>query len=309
MDSILVSAVITTHNRSELLERAIRSVKNQTYENIELVVIDDGSEAAHKDKNEALAKESIFHYIEHSQGGNYARNMGIALSSGKLIAFLDDDDAWHPTKIEKQVALHNRSHFEVIGCGRNCIVEKDGRILFSTQNIKKGIEDYSEIVFWKPPFVTSELMITRNALMDVGCFDVTLKAWQEYDLLIRLSEKYIFGCVEEALVDYTMSLSDPHRLTNRIDVFLYSFPIVENKYRERIEALSPKSKLAWRKQYLSECVGRTSSKSEKRKYRKEIFLTDKNVKYFILYILNIDFNSEMYYRWLRWLNRRKNDGS
>lgn len=308
MTSILISAIITTHNRSEVLERAIRSVKNQTYRNIELIVVDDASEVAHRERNKLIAKDVKYNYIEHSQGGNHARNMGIELSSGKLIAFLDDDDAWHPTKIEKQVALYYDSHFEVIGCGYNYIVEKNEKVLFATPDIRKGSneKDFSETVFSGPPFVTSELMITRDALLEVGCFDVTLKAWQEYDLLIRLSEKYIFGCVEEALIDYYVNLSDPHRLTNRLDVFLYSFPIIENKYRKRIEALPLQYKNRWKMNYLTECAGRTSSKSERRKYRKEIFLMNRAKGSFIFYILNIDFNSELYYRWLRWRNRRKN---
>lgn len=306
---ILVSAIITTHNRSELLERAIHSVNNQTYKNIELIVVDDASEEDHKVKNKALTKDATYHYIEHSKGGNYARNVGIELSSGKLVAFLDDDDAWHPTKIEKQVALYNESHFEVIGCGSNRIVEKNGKNLFSSSNFRKGFngKDFSEIIFIGPRFLSSELVITKDALTCVGCFDVTLKAWQDYELLIRLSEKYVFGCVEEALVDYYANVSDPHRLTNRLDAFLDSFPVIKNKYRKRIAALSPQYKDRWRKQYLYECAGRTSSKSERRKYRKEIFLLDRSVKSFLYFILNIDFNSYFFLFYLRW--RNKNNGS
>ena len=311
MESILVSAIITTHNRSELLDRAICSVKNQTYKNIELIVVDDASENLHREKNEVLAKGIKYHYIEESRGGNYARNMGIDLSSGNLIAFLDDDDVWHSTKIEKQVAMYKRTHFEVVGCARNIIFEKNGRTLISLPDLRKRTngQDFSETIFLGAPFVSSQLMITRDALLNVGKFDITLKAWQDYDLLIRLSEKYIFGCVEEILVDYYVNLSDSNRLTNRLDVFLDSFPIIENKYKERILSLSPQNKKQWRKFYLIELANRASNKFERRRYRKEIFLMDMNVKDFIFYIFNINENSNALLLLHRWRKSQRGNKS
>lgn len=313
MENDLVSVVITTHNRNELLEKAILSVKNQTYGNIELVVIDDASDDGHKKKNELLAKDAIYRYIprEESKGGNYARNLGIELSSGSLIAFLDDDDVWDCTKIEKQVVRHKESHYEVIGCGHNLITVKNGKELFRTTDIRRGNDgkDFSEIVFRRPPYFTSELMITRNALIGVGKFDESLKSWQEYDLLIRLSEKYIFGCVEEALVDYYRDLSDPNRLTNKLDIYLESFPIIDNKYSERIQLLSPQFEMAWRMQYLRECANRSFNRNERRRYLKQIFRLEKNVKNLFFYLISIDFNSRFYVfiRGLKLKNIRKKD--
>lgn len=292
MDSILVSAIITTHNRSELLERAICSVQNQIYKDIELIVIDDASDTWHKKKNEVLAKNTIYHYIskEESKGGNYARNVGINISKGLLIAFLDDDDAWDPTKIEKQVAMYKSSHFDVIGCGRNRIFVKNGTTIYSLRDIPKGErgKDFSETIFMGPPFVTSELLITRDALINAGKFDETLKAWQEYDLLIRLSDKHIFGCVEEALVDYYVYLSSTNRLSNKLDIYIESASIVENKYEERISSLPPQLKKTWKKLILEECANRSSNKYEKKRYRRQIFLMEKNIRNFIFYIFNID---------------------
>ena len=101
----LVSAIITTHNRQDLLLRAVKSVLDQTYHNIELIVVDDASD----EKADELLKEFNLQYIyipkEDSKGGNHARNIGILSAKGEYIALLDDDDYWLPTKIEKQVAL------------------------------------------------------------------------------------------------------------------------------------------------------------------------------------------------------------
>ena len=104
MKQRLVSAIITTHNRKDLLKRAIDSVFAQTYPNIELIVVDDAS----NDGTSEMCDDNRINYIFipklESHGGNYARNLGIKASKGEYCAFLDDDDYWLPTKIEKQVA-------------------------------------------------------------------------------------------------------------------------------------------------------------------------------------------------------------
>ncbi|WP_288911006.1 glycosyltransferase family 2 protein, partial [uncultured Thomasclavelia sp.] len=91
-NNVLVSAIITTHNRLELLKRAIQSVYNQTYSNIELIVVDDASDDGTKEWAEQQSFKFIYIPKEKSKGGNYARNLGIKSSHGKYVAFLDDDD-------------------------------------------------------------------------------------------------------------------------------------------------------------------------------------------------------------------------
>lgn len=90
----LVSAIITTHNRLDLLKQAIKSVKQQTYIDIEVIVVDDASTDGTKDYCSALTD---IHYIyippSESRGGNHARNVGIRNANGYYIAFLDDDES------------------------------------------------------------------------------------------------------------------------------------------------------------------------------------------------------------------------
>ena len=101
-----VSCVIITHNRIDYLKRAVNSVVNQTYQNIEIFVVDDASDDGTEVYGEELKEKGITYIrIEknESKGGNYARNIGIQYSSGDYVAFLDDDDYWLPDKIERQV--------------------------------------------------------------------------------------------------------------------------------------------------------------------------------------------------------------
>ena len=110
-----VSCVIITHNRVDMLKRAVNSVMNQTYKNIEIFVVDDASSDGTENYGKELINKGI-NYIridaKDSKGGNYARNIGINESTGEYVAFLDDDDYWLPEKIEKQV-IYAEEHRDV----------------------------------------------------------------------------------------------------------------------------------------------------------------------------------------------------
>ena len=97
MNSPLVSVIIPTYNRVEFLEIAIQSVVNQTYNNIEIIVVDDGSKSNYAESicNEYL---NCFYFYKNNGGLSSARNFGISKSKGELIAFLDDDDFWQNSK-------------------------------------------------------------------------------------------------------------------------------------------------------------------------------------------------------------------
>ena len=102
MDS-LVSVIIPTYNRLELLKRAIESVKNQSYSNIEIIIIDGST---NNETQLFLEHNNQLTYIKNkSNHSNVLRNIGINTSNGELLAFLDDDDTWECTKIEKQVKI------------------------------------------------------------------------------------------------------------------------------------------------------------------------------------------------------------
>jgi glycosyltransferase involved in cell wall biosynthesis len=115
----LVSAVIPTRNRPELVCRAVRSVSNQTYTNLEIVVVVDGPDAATVIALEALGEPRLrVVELRENVGGSEARNVGVREARGKWIAFLDDDDEWLPEKIKKQIekALQAGCALMFVGC-------------------------------------------------------------------------------------------------------------------------------------------------------------------------------------------------
>lgn len=124
-DNDLVSVVIPTYRRSEMLPRAINSVLNQTYEDIEIIVVDDNNpntkyREATKKIMEHYKDNSKIKYIKHdvNKNGSAARNTGIKYSSGKYVCFLDDDDYFYPCKIEKQLEfLTSNPEYKAVYCG------------------------------------------------------------------------------------------------------------------------------------------------------------------------------------------------
>jgi glycosyltransferase involved in cell wall biosynthesis len=171
----LVSVVIPTiTKRKQELKRSLESVKNQTYKNIEIVVVDEGLAAP------------------------IQRNIGIKRSLGEFIAFLDDDDIWFPEKIEEQVALLNKKEFQDAGLCVTWILDKR----FGTERVNKTpkviTHDYVLDAFNLQS--TSSYMFRKSHLKKYGGFDETLPSAQEYDLALRLSEHNPIICVPKVLV-------------------------------------------------------------------------------------------------------------
>ena len=231
MSPALVSAIITTHNRCGLLVRAIESVLSQTYSELECIVVDDASE----DETPEVCKRYPVIYIqipkEESRGGNYARNLGIKASKGTYCAFLDDDDYWLPTKIEKQVELIEKKNCELVFCGRRQeIVGKTGISYKDNLPNPQYCGDMKDIILTTIITVTTCVLVKRQALLDVGLFDENLRFWQEYELTIRLAQRKPFYFVNEPLVVYRVDEGDPNRLTNQYYAWRDAVKYIHNKH-------------------------------------------------------------------------------
>lgn len=212
----LVTAIITTHNRLDLLKRAIDSVFAQTYNNIELIVVDDAS----TDGTFKYCMQQSLRYIfipqNESRGGNYARNQGILAAKGKYIAFLDDDDCWLPTKIEKQVNLIESKDCELVHCGRKLEILTGDTVKY--RDILPNSQEYGDMhrkILFTICTTTTNILVKRQALFEVGLFDENLRFWQEYELTIRLAQRKPFYIVDEVLSVYRIDALDKHRLTNK----------------------------------------------------------------------------------------------
>lgn len=288
----IVSAVITTHNRKDLLEKAILSVLNQSYKNIETIVVDDASDDGTDDLiDQRFNGYEKFHYIriDESKGGNYARNMGIKKSSGKYVAFLDDDDEWLSDKIEKQVEfLNSNPEYDVVSCNRYLVHDNGLKNPIPVTNFPEQ-GDISNEIWFTDVFVTSTLMIRKEFLINIGMFDEKLRFWQDYELMIRCAQKTKVGIILDPLVLYRIIQKDPSRLTNNVIGWELSVTYINEKHKYTIETLDKSVlkkyhlKIAEDGMYRANTVG---DKARRKKYLKQIFLLKPNLKNFYKYLFN-----------------------
>lgn len=258
LDTPLVTVVITTHNRCELLKRAIEGVKKQTYQNIQLIVVDDASE----DGTQDFCRTGDFTYIRiektESKGGNYARNEGIKASKGTIIGFCDDDDYWLPEKLSRQLNLMKTSGCRYVHSGRRAeIISENGHVMY--KDLKPSSDsrgDISKSILWNIHCLTSTLLVEKDLLEEVGLFDESLKAWQEHDLMIRLAQTGETDFISEPLIVYRVDSSDTNRLTNKYFGWRKSVDKILSKYKPFFNSLSYKEKLKVRRLISSDGIWR-----------------------------------------------------
>lgn len=263
----MVTAIITTHNRIDVLPRAINSVLSQTYKDIELIVVSDGSTDGTDEYMESYEQDNRVRYISYSpgHGGNYARNQGILNAKGEFLAFLDDDDEWLPEKIAKQVAVLNenpeaglvytavRSIYVNEGIAYNFFPECEG--------------DLSKRILIGNCIGTTSCVMVRRELVADELFDEELKAMQDHEMWIRLCQKTKVVYCKEVLLNY-YNQTKAKQVTSNSDIYPLCKEYIHTKHKLLYNQLTYKEKTSL---YVSEKLGyaqrciRNGRKSEARK--------------------------------------------
>ncbi len=189
----LVSVIIPTYNGEEFIEETLESVFSQTYKNFEVIIIDDGS----SDNTRKIIKEydkPLNHYFQQNLGAGAARNLGVARSKGEFIAFLDHDDYWTPTKLERQISvLKSKSDVDaVVGFVKN-VAQKDWH------SIKK--DNSTSLDNALSALIPSVMFLRRDAFSKVGEFETKTKIGEVIDWFVRAKENGLnIASLDEILV-------------------------------------------------------------------------------------------------------------
>ncbi len=200
-----VSVIIPTYNFARLLPRTIKSVLNQTLQDFELIIVDDGST---DDTREVVGGfvgiDPRVRYVYQKNSGAPARptNTGIQESDGEYIAILQHDDEWFPEKIEKQVSFFENSKNPnpgFIGC-HAVIVKPDGstrkQLLTKSLNLARDLLGTNVVPY------PSAVMVKKEVFRDIGLFDEKFRIADDWDMWLRIAQKYRFDFVDSVLFKY-----------------------------------------------------------------------------------------------------------
>lgn len=205
MNNVLVSVVIPTYKRNDTLGRSINSALSQTYQDLEVLVVDDNE----KDSEYSITVQNIVKGINDSRlryvtqdrhiNGAEARNAGIRAAQGEWIAFLDDDDEWLPAKIEKQMKALD-AHPDVMGASCYYNEYVDGKLVhtcppYNTDNLNFKVFA-RQIAMYTPT-----LIMRKEKLLEFGGFDSTLSRHQDLQMLVEFTYRNKMLVVEEILVN------------------------------------------------------------------------------------------------------------
>lgn len=185
----LVSVIIPTYNRTTYIGEAIDSVLAQTYENYEIIVIDDGSSV---DVKKVLKpyEDKIKYLYQENRGLAAARNTGIKNSSGDYLAFLDDDDLFEPRKLEIQVKILE-SNPDVGFVYSDCLEFDTNKRTKLELNLavcrNRPAGEFANLFFINPSVRVPALLVRRKCFEDAGLFDETLAMHEDGDMLLRIA--------------------------------------------------------------------------------------------------------------------------
>ncbi len=197
----LVSVVIATCNMGQYLPQAVRSVLAQSYANVEIQIVDDGSTDDTAQVVRRWEADERVHVQQQPNGGQaQARNRGIASSRGRFVAFLDADDEWLPHKLSYQMPLFAAAQVGVVYSDYECM-DGDGHALSKAPTLMhRGRVSAALLIDNFISFQTA--VVRRECLERHGAFDESVRMGDDYDLWLRLSAHYEFDFVPEATVRY-----------------------------------------------------------------------------------------------------------
>lgn len=227
----MISVIIPTYNCDKYICEALDSVLHQTYSDYEIIVIDDGS----TDSTRAIIENKyhgVRYYYVKNNGVAAARNFGILMARGELIAFLDADDIWLPEKLKKQAALFNENENLGMAFTENCFFDEHG-ITDEKVNKRERLMhgDIVKNIFLNSYVVTSTVMVRKIYFDTIGVFEEGLTVAEDDNMWMRIGMKYGVELLDEPLLMYRITAGSLSRTNKNIfNGVKTSIEIIKDKY-------------------------------------------------------------------------------
>lgn len=205
----MIDVIIPTYNQSRFILEAIKSIENQTLKPDNIFIVNDGSTDNTEDVVLNYKEKSIIpiHYLyKKNSGPNSARNIGLTQSKAEYVAFLDADDVWESDKLEEQIKIFQNSSFKNLGLvyGRYDAIDEDGNKskekVLDIDNNYKGNAHKALLRANKILGSASCVLIKKDVFKNVGLFDENLRYAEDWEMWLRISEKYTIDYVDKILV-------------------------------------------------------------------------------------------------------------
>lgn len=237
-ESETISVIIPTYNRAKTIEYCIKSILEQTLLPNEIIIVDDAS-TDNTENVVALLDNNLIKFIklDKNGGAQVARNIGIRNSKSKWISFLDSDDFWEKNKLQLQISELSKVNFNIYTViHSNCYC-------YDTKKNKKWIWDMPitenkcyENLLLKPSTLFPSLLVSKQALEEIGYLDENVPSYQEWDTSIRLAKKCKFIHIEKPLFTYILHDGDTISKNHKKDIEGYLYII--NKFKKDLQQLN-----------------------------------------------------------------------
>lgn len=242
-----ISVVIPTYNRAGQIEQAIESVINQTYSNLEILVVDDAS----TDETEAVVKnisDERIRYIkleQNSGGPALPRNIGVENAEGSIIAFLDSDDRWLEWKLEHQMRFwQQHPEYTMIYC--TFFTCKGEKVIGVTPGETVGREELSGDILLpllrRNTIGAPTILLRKESFVACGGYDLSYQCLEDWEFALRFSNRYQIGFLDEILVEANYT---PGSVSGRTVAF----------FESRCRMIAQYKELLWKNNYFDEVVG------------------------------------------------------
>ncbi|MEZ2320221.1 MAG: glycosyltransferase [Microcoleus sp.] len=241
LEKPLVSVIIPTKDRPEMLAQAIQSVLNQTFTELEIIVVNDGGLDVQLVISRLNTRGNIV-YKKHDRtlDRSAARNTGIRAARGKYIAYLDDDDIYYPNHIETLVKFLENSEYKIAYTDAVMAEQKkeNGEYVTINRNVPYSIDFDKDKILVSNCTPNLCLMHEKSCLDEVGLFDETLSTHEDWDLIIRLSRKFDIAHIKETTCEFTQRNDGTNTSSHNRADFTRTREIIFNRYRQYAEANS-----------------------------------------------------------------------
>lgn len=219
LDKTKIAVIIPCYNAQATINKTLESIFEQTYTSFTVYIVNDGSTDNTLDVINDFKQryaEKIHIITQHNQGQAVARNKGIQESKEPYIAFIDSDDLWHPEKLQKQLKFL-KSHVDIGLCYTQAleIDEKENEIGVILINPSYKDKCFPYLIL-SNNIVASSVIVKRSVIAQVGLFDTSLNACENWDLWLRISQKFSIDYLDEPLTYYRIHTNNMSNNSDRM---------------------------------------------------------------------------------------------